>query len=350
MPPSDRARDVTLVIPARDAGRTIGACLDAAIAVRDRAGSRLARVIVVDDGSRDGTRAEAGARGIDILRTGGRGAGAARNAGIEAATTDLVWFVDADCVASPDALELLLPHLADGAVAGAGGTYGIAPGATLLERLIHEEIMVRHARMGAEVDFVATFNVVYRGEVLRALGGFDERYLKGQDAELAFRVLEAGHRLRFDRASVVRHFHADRLSRYLRVQRQQGYWRVALHLEHRGHARGDSYSGITDHAQPFLAAALPASCALLPLPGGWTAPTALALLLVILQLPMALAMARRAGPAMLAFVALGTVRACWRSAGLAMGVIDRALGRGSIARAALARRAQDARQVRGGSA
>ena len=197
---------------------------------------------------------------------------------------------------------------------------------------------------------MATFNVVYRSEVLRALGGFDERYLKGQDAELAFRVLEAGHRLRFDRASVVRHFHADRLSRYLLVQRQQGYWRVALHLEHRGHARGDSYSGITDHAQPFLAAALPASCALLPLPGGWTAPTALALLLVILQLPMALAMARRAGPAMLAFVALGTVRACWRSAGLAMGVIDRALGRGSIARAALARRAQDARQVRGGSA
>jgi glycosyltransferase involved in cell wall biosynthesis len=350
MPPNDRVRDVTLVVPARDAQRTIGACLDAAIAVRDRTESRLARIIVVDDGSRDGTRAEAVARGIEVLRTDGRGAGAARNAGIDAAETSLVWFVDADCVASPDALELLLPHLADRSVAGVGGTYGIAPGATLLERLIHEEIMVRHARMGAEVDFLATFNVVYRREALRALRGFDERYLKGQDAELAFRVLEAGHRLRFERESVVRHFHADRLSRYLRVQRQQGYWRVALHLEHRGHSRGDSYSSLFDHAQPFLAAALPVSCALLPLAGGWMAPVGLVLLLVILQCPMALAMARRAGPQMLAFVALGAVRACWRAAGLATGTVDRIAGRGPIARSALVRPAQEARQVRGGPA
>ena len=51
------------------------------------------------------------------------------------------------------------------------------------------------------------------------------------------------------------HFHADRLSRYLRVQRQQGYWRVALHLEHPG--RGSNrYSSTLDHLQPFVAAAL----------------------------------------------------------------------------------------------
>ncbi|MCE2881070.1 MAG: glycosyltransferase, partial [Planctomycetaceae bacterium] len=237
-------RDVTLVIPARDAMRTIGACLDAALAVERRAGSRLARIVLVDDGSRDGTRAEAERRGIEVLASGGRGAGAARNIGWRAATTPLVWFVDSDCVAAPDALDALLPALerAGGGAAfgGAGGSYDIAPDATLLERLIHEEIKVRHARMGDEVDFLATFNVVYRRATLERLQGFDERYLKGQDAELAFRVLESGERLGFAAHSLVRHHHADRLSRYLRVQRQQGYWRVALHLEHRGHGRGDS--------------------------------------------------------------------------------------------------------------
>ena len=348
------ARDVTLVIPARDASRTISDCLDAAIAVRDRAGSRLARIILVDDGSKDATVAEAERRGIEVRRSGGRGAGAARNEGFRAATTDLVWFVDSDCVAAPEALELLLPHLEPADVGGVGGTYGIAPDATLLERLIHEEIMVRHARMPEETNFLATFNVLYRRKILEALDGFDERYLKGQDAEFAFRVLENGSRLRFERRSVVRHFHADRLSRYLRVQRGQGYWRVALHLEHRGHAGGDSYSSLLDHLQPFAAAALvPALVPIIALAIKeffassapfdwmlWSAPfVLLAVFLLVAQLPMALAMTRRAGPAMLAFIPLGAVRALWRSAGLSMGVVDRVLGRGAIAREGLARRA-----------
>ena len=351
-------RDVTLVIPARNAAKTIAHCLDAAIAVRDRPGSRLARILLVDDGSTDGTQETARARGVEILESGGRGAGAARNAGWRQATTPLVWFVDSDCVCEPESLERLLPHLDDPQVAGVSGTYSIANDASLLERLIHEEIMVRHARMPEETDFLATYDVVYRREVLAALQGFDERYLKGQDAEFAFRVLEAGHRLRFERGSRVMHFHADRLSRYLRVQRQQGYWRVALHLEHPG--RGNNrYSSTLDHLQPFVAAALvpavlAAIAAMIWLDGsawiesrhssiewplaGWLLVAALAVVLLLMQLPMAMAMMRREGVAMAWFVPLGAIRACWRAMGLMQGVVDRVLGRGAIAAKALAGR------------
>lgn len=345
------ARDVTLVIPARNAARTIGRCLDAAIEVRDRPGSRLARILLVDDGSSDGTLEAAQSRSIEALASGGRGAGAARNVGWRHAATPLVWFVDSDCVAEPEALERLLPHLDDPEVAGVSGTYSIDPRASLLERLIHEEIMVRHAGMPEETDFLATYDVVYRREVLEALDGFDERYLKGQDAEFAFRVLEAGHRLRFERASRVMHFHADRLSRYLSVQRAQGYWRVALHLEHRG--RGNNrYSSTLDHLQPFVAAALvpsvlAASVATLWRGGGegtivptaaWLLAGALAALLLMMQLPMTMAMMRREGPAMAWFVPLGAIRAVWRAIGLVQGVVDRSIGRGPIAAKALGRR------------
>lgn len=324
-------RRTTLVIPARNASRTLPACLDAVLVIRDAPGSMLERIILVDDGSTDDTRAIAESRGVEVLSGTGRGAGAARNLGIEVSTTPLVWFVDADCVAAPDALERLLPHLDDPEVGGVGGTYGIAPEATLLERLIHEEIMVRHRAMPEEVDFLATFDVLYRREVLASIGGFDERYLKGQDAELAFRVLEAGHRLRFERGSVVRHHHADRLSRYLKVQRQQGYWRVALHLEHRGRG-SNSYSGAVDHLQPFVAAGLVGSIPLLAWwPWGAIVPGGLAVLLALLQVPMTRRMVTLAGGSMLAFVGLGWIRSIWRAVGLAQGVVDRLLGRGAIA-------------------
>lgn len=323
--------DVTAVVPARDAARTIDECLDSLVAIRDRPDSSLVRILLVDDGSLDDTATRAADRGIEVLNSGGRGAGAARNVGIGASVTPLIWFVDVDCVARPDALDRLLPHLERPEVAGVGGTYGIADDASLLERLIHEEIKVRHDRMPEDVDFLATFDVLYRRSVLEDLGGFDVRYLKGQDADLAFRVLEAGHELRFERHSEVRHHHADRLARYLRVQRQQGYWRVALHLEHPGRG-GNSYSGPFDHLQPFVAAGLLGS---LPLtiwwPWGAAVPILAAILLLGMQLPMTVSMVRRSGPGMWWFLGLGWIRSIWRAIGLAQGVIDRAVGRGGMA-------------------
>lgn len=324
--------EVTLVIPARDAAGTIDACLDAVDRVRSRPGSRLVRVIVVDDGSRDDTLDRVRTHDVEILESGGRGAGAARNIGWRNATTPLVWFVDSDCEPEPESLEILLGHMSDPEVGGVGGTYGIEAGASLLERLIHEEIVSRHACMEGDVDFLATYDVLYRRDVLRELDGFDERYLKGQDAEFAFRVLESGRRLRFDRGSIVVHHHEQRLARYLHIQRLQGYWRVALHLEHSGHSTGDSYSGLMDHLQPFLPVLVIASLPLAILPWGWIAPVACLLLLLLAQLPRTLHLvSRTSDPWMLGFVFMATVRAFWRSAGLVQGVIDRVLRRGPIA-------------------
>ncbi|MHC4794349.1 MAG: glycosyltransferase, partial [Planctomycetota bacterium] len=88
--------EVTVVIPARDAAATLGECLDSLLVILASPDSGLVRIIVVDDGSRDETAAIARSRGVEVLRSGGRGAAAARNAGIAAVSTELIWFVDAD--------------------------------------------------------------------------------------------------------------------------------------------------------------------------------------------------------------------------------------------------------------
>ena len=88
----------SVVIPARDAARTLGRVL-AALAVQEPA---PVEVIVVDDGSTDDTAAVAAGHGARVLSTGGgRFAGGARNAGWDAARGDVVVFLDADVVPAP---------------------------------------------------------------------------------------------------------------------------------------------------------------------------------------------------------------------------------------------------------
>ena len=321
---------VTLVIPCRDGAATIGPCLEALVPLL--AGRHLAQILVVDDGSRDDTAEIArGFAGVEVLRGLGRGAGSARNLGWRAAQSELIWFVDADAVAAPDALDRLVAHLdaadpgpagGDGRVAAVGGTYGNMRPDALLSRLIHEEIVARHGRMREEVEFLATFNVLYRRSALADVGGFDERFYKGQDAELAYRVRAAGWRLRFERRSVVRHFHLDALWPYLRVQRQQGYWRVWLAAAHPQRAGGDGYAGVLDFAQPVLAVVM---LALLPFAGttpGLAAELTLALALLACQAPMTLELLRRTGDAqMLMYAPMASIRAFARGVGLGHGTL-----------------------------
>ncbi len=318
---------VALVIPCRDGAETLGPCLEAVLpALRSGA---LQRLVVVDDGSRDATAAVARSFGAEVLTGRGEGAGAARNLGWRHVDSELVWFIDADCVAEPDALPSLLEHLREAeaaggaAIAGVGGSYGNMRPEALLSRLIHEEIVARHAKMPEEVGFLATFNVLYRREALAAMGGFDPRFLKGQDAELAYRMRAAGWRLRFERRSRVRHYHLDRLLPYLRVQRKQGYWRVFLAAQHRQGAGGDGYASRLEALPPALALAMIGALPACATPIGPLVEAGLLAALMACHAPMAADLVRRTGdPSLWAYVPMASARAFVRGVGLAHGGLD----------------------------
>ncbi len=325
---------VSLVIPGRDCERTLANCLQAVCAIKAQPNSRLAEIIFVDDGSRDNSREIARSFDVTLIEGGGRGPGAARNLGWRAAQHTLIWFVDSDCVAEPDALDVLLPFMDDPKFGGASGSYGTMTDHSLLSRLIHEEIVERHRRMGRRVNFLATFNVLYRRATLEKVGGFDERFLKGQDAELSFRVQAAGYALGFDIRSRVRHYHPTRWRSYLRTQRQQGYWRLFLHTNHQGHSMGDSYSGFIDHVQPPLAMLSLASLPLLAVERWRWVSICVFALLMLTQLPMTMRLLMRLKQSSyMVYAVMGFVRAYWRGVGLTQGTLalikQRLLGKGA---------------------
>ena len=313
---------VSLVIPGRNCARTIRKCLEAVVPLLKRPESPLAEILFVDDGSTDDTVKIVKTFPVACLAGDGKGPGSARNIGWRAAQYPRVWFVDSDCVVEPEALDLLLKHMVDPRLGGVSGSYGTMTADSLLSCLIHEEIIERHRSMSSRVNFLATFNVLYRRRILEDIGGFNEMYLKGQDAELSFRALAAGHTLGFEFNSRVRHYHPTRWSSYLATQRQQGHWRVWLHLHHRGHAMGDSYSSFIDHGQPPLAMLTLAASPLLVLDLYRWIPVGLVALLIAAQIPMTLRLLKRLRrPRFLCFAAMSFARAYWRGIGMTGGTI-----------------------------
>ncbi|HSM37519.1 MAG TPA: glycosyltransferase [Longimicrobiales bacterium] len=311
----------SLVIPGRNVERTIRQCLDAAIPYLTD--GRLKEIIFVDDGSSDGTLDIASAYPVSVVAAGGLGPGGARNVGWRASSGTTVWFMDADCVARRGALEVLQDHLRDPAVGGAGGSYANEVPHSLLATLIHEEIIERHRRMPERVGYLATYNVLYRREVLEQLDGFDETKFNArgkpgaEDIDFAYRAASAGWELRFDPRSVVGHHHPTRLLPYLRTQRNHGFWRVALHLQHRRQGAGDDYSGIVDHLQPVVAVAAALATALAFVGVPRVVPALLWGSLLALQLPMTARLIRRM-PSLqaLTYLPLGSLRALWRGLGM----------------------------------
>jgi len=294
-----------------------------------RARGELAEIVFVDDGSTDDTRAIVAEFPVTVVAGEGRGPGAARNLGWRAAAQELIWFIDSDCVAEPDALARLVACMADPRVGGAGGSYGNMVPDSLLACLIHEEIVARHATMPARVNYLATFNVVYRRSVLMQVGGFDERFVTAEDCELSWRILAEGCELAFDPASQVRHFHPARWRPYLRTQRRHGYYRALLYMTHPQYAHGDAYSGFVDHVQPPLALMVLATLPLLFFARAWWIPVVGAVCLLAAQAPIMLRLMRRTRQAKYAaFAPMGFVRAFWRGVGLAHGTLAAVFRRG----------------------
>ena len=161
------------------------------------------RIVVVDDGSTDGTPAlldswQAGQPGRVVLRTSGVGPAAARNAGLAATTSEWVAFTDADTVPDTRWLEALLAR-----TDGADGVEGRVVSVDERTRLRADAHRLENEHGGRYV----TANMAYRRELLQRLGGFDESFTDAflEDSDLAFRVLDAGGRIVFAPEAVVGH-------------------------------------------------------------------------------------------------------------------------------------------------
>ncbi|HEY7725737.1 MAG TPA: glycosyltransferase family 2 protein [Anaeromyxobacteraceae bacterium] len=209
-------RLISVVVPCHDGGATIGRCLAAALA------SDYGRfeVVVVDDGSGDGSGEIAESFPCKLVRLGSRqGVSRARNAGAAASSGELLFFIDADCLLRPDALSRAnASHRRRDLVLG--GTYTPAPHDRDFFSAFQSAAIHHFETKQATPDYVAAHAMVVDAELFRKSGGFVQDSFIGvaagvEDVELCHRLRRAGCELLVDPEIQVQHVFRFSLRRSL---------------------------------------------------------------------------------------------------------------------------------------
>jgi hypothetical protein len=186
--------ETTVVIPTRDRVALLEQTLRTVLAQEPRP-----EVVVVDDGSGDGTAARLASLPVTVVRNDGAawGASRARNEGIKRAETPFVAFVDSDDLLLPGALGSLAAALReDGAAPFA---YGCALAAAHTPAgWASEGVIAPERGTGGSLGALYARNAVpssgalVRRSALDGLGGYDERLTFSEDHDLWLRLARTG--------------------------------------------------------------------------------------------------------------------------------------------------------------
>lgn len=214
---------ISVIVPTRDRPVALKRCLDA-LAAQTLVG-RL-EVVVVDDGSlaeREVASTIARHPRARLIRRGGDGPAAARNAGALAARGAFLCFTDDDCEPQDDWAEHLVKRLQRGADAAAGTT--LSRGGALAaasEITAHAPAAVRPPE-GSDLAFAPSNNLACTKAALEATP-FDESYpdAAGEDREWCARLTAAGYVLRAEPEARIVHHQELSLGRFLRQQARYG--------------------------------------------------------------------------------------------------------------------------------
>ena len=223
-----RGPRISIVVCSYNGARTLRDCLDGVRAVE----YPDFETIVVDDGSRDATADIAAEYDVRLIRTGNRGLSAARNTGWQAASGEVVAYLDDDARPDPHWLQYLAWAFRTTRHVGVGGPNIPPPGeGWIAECVANAPGGPMHVLIGdAEAEHIPGCNMAFRRSALAAVAGFDERFrTAGDDVDLCWRLMDQGGTLGFHAGAMVWHHRRNSVRTYWR--QQLGYGRAEALLE-----------------------------------------------------------------------------------------------------------------------
>ncbi|MFE3168196.1 bifunctional polysaccharide deacetylase/glycosyltransferase family 2 protein [Streptomyces sp. NPDC059224] len=196
---------VSVIVPAYNESAGIEAAVRSLVA-----SDHPVEIIVVDDGSTDGTAdlvESLGLPGVRVIRQRNAGKPAALNTGLAAATCGLAVMVDGDTVFEPDTVRTIVQPFADPRVGAVSGNAKVVNRGGLLGRWQHIEYVVGFNLDRRLFDLAECMPTVpgavgaFRRRALLALGGVSDVTL-AEDTDLTMALCRAGWRVVYEEGAV----------------------------------------------------------------------------------------------------------------------------------------------------
>jgi GT2 family glycosyltransferase len=193
---------LSFIVPVRNDADGLNRCLTSIAAA---AAPYPFEVIVVDNGSVDGSGNRGRALGATVLTIDGR-LGRLRNQAATVARGRLLAFVDADHELGARWAHAALARLEDDSIAAVGAPYHPPPAGNWVQEAYD---LLRDHRPGIrDAAWLGSGNLVVRRDSFLAVGGFDESFETCEDVDLCQRLRRAGFRVLADSELYTTH-HGD---------------------------------------------------------------------------------------------------------------------------------------------
>jgi len=233
---------ISVVVCTYNGARTIRDCLDGLCKLE----YPDYEVIIVDDGSTDGTGQIASEYGFRVVRIANSGLANARNVGTALASGEIIAFTDDDARPDPHWLKYIAGALINNDKVGVGGP-NLAPSGdgSIAECVANAPGGPLHVLLSDhEAEHIPGCNMAIRKACLEAAGGFDPQFrVAGDDVDMCWRLQQHGWHLGFSSAALVWHHRRSSIRAYWR--QQVGYGRAEALLERRWPEKYNSVGHLT---------------------------------------------------------------------------------------------------------
>jgi glycosyltransferase involved in cell wall biosynthesis len=212
---------ISVVVCAYNSETTLPTCLTG---LRELEYSNY-EVIVVNDGSTDRSAEIASDYGFRLIDTENRGLASARNAGLEAATGEIVAYMDSDARPDPQWLSHLAISFMRSQHVGIGGP-NIPPegDGQLAECVGQAPGGPTHVLLSDRLaEHIPGCNMAFRKESLDAIGGFDPQFrIAGDDVDICWQLQNQGGTIGYSAGAVVWHHRRNSIKAYAKQQYEYG--------------------------------------------------------------------------------------------------------------------------------
>ncbi len=218
----------SIIIPAKNEAANIGRCLDSIESVAWD--SSRYEVIVIDNGSTDGTVEIARLHGVAVYVKPELTISGLRNFGAGQASGGILAFLDADCTVAAEWLSEAAHYMSRPDVVSFGSPPVVPENATWVQKAWFE--VRRKSLSVGETNWLESMNMFVRRDAFITCGGFDENLITCEDYDLSLRLKRIGQMMNDSAIIAVHHGEAATVRHFFSKERWRGISNVKGVIQH----------------------------------------------------------------------------------------------------------------------